>query len=584
MTVPCAIAAERIDLVHANLSRVESTNAALMAANQVGMTHTRHERALDLDPSSRLVLLRRHSDGSGRNYRYQQTFLGIPVFGENVVVSEDAAGNIRGLFGRTVLGLESEIPAGSPRLSNNSAFRLGLQSWLGEKRASARIVDGKSELVIYVDDENRAHKAYAVSYFANNPSGTLTTRPVVIVDAENGRILKQWENLQSALVGTGPGGNAKTGQYEYGTTPGYGKLDVTQSGTTCTMNNAKVKTVNMNGGTTNTAAFAYTCPRNTVKNINGAYSPLNDGHYFAGKVYDMYMAYFGRKPLTFQIVMNVHYKTNYENAFWDGSTLNFGDGASTFYPFTGADVVGHEISHGFTEQNSGLTYVDQSGGINEAFSDMAGEATEYYMRGSNDFKVGYDITKGTGALRYMSNPPQDGKSIGNANDFIYTMDVHYSSGVYNKAFYNLATKPGWSTQKAFKLFATANDLYWTPSTNFYSGLCGVRSAATNLGYSAAEVNDVNSAFSAVGITSCTPPSGTKPVISNMSCDLIGFKYVCSVTYTSNPNNVLIGWNTLDGTNKYPCSPNQNLLVKATVSNRYGTSTAQGNYLCPASPP
>jgi pseudolysin/vibriolysin len=423
-----------------------------------------------------------------------------------------------------------------------------------------------------------------VSYFANNPSRKLSTRPIVIVDAENGRVLRQWENLQSALVGTGPGGNTKTGQYEYGTTPGYGKLDVTQSGTTCTMNNSKVKTVNMNGGTTNTAAFSYPCPRNTVKTINGAYSPLNDGHYFAGQVYDMYMSYFGRKPLTFQIVMNVHYKTNYENAFWNGSTLNFGDGAGTFYPFTGADVVGHEISHGFTEQVSNLTYVDQSGGINEAFSDMAGEATEYYMHGSNDFKVGYDITKGAGALRYMSNPPQDGKSIGSANDFIYTMDVHYSSGVYNKAFYTLATKPGWSTQKAFKLFATANDLYWTPSTNFYSGLCGVRNSATHLGYSAAEVNDVNAAFSAVGITSCTPPSGTKPVITSLSCQLVGFKYVCSVSYTSNPNSVLIGWNTLDGTSKYPCSPNQNLLVKATVSNRYGTTTAQQNYTCPANPP
>ena len=54
------------------------------------------------------------------------------------------------------------------------------------------------------------------------------TRPIIIVDAASGRVIKQWENLQHALVGTGPGGNSKTGQYEYGTN--YGYLDVTQSG------------------------------------------------------------------------------------------------------------------------------------------------------------------------------------------------------------------------------------------------------------------------------------------------------------------------------------------------------------------
>jgi vibriolysin len=118
-------------------------------------------------------------------------------------------------------------------------------------------------------------------------------------------VLKQWDNLQHALVGTGPGGNAKTGQYEYGTN--FGFMDVTQSGTTCTMNNTNVKTVNLNGGTSGTTAFSYTCPRNTVKTINGAYSPLNDAHYFGSVIYNMYNAYIGKPPLTFQLTMRVHY-------------------------------------------------------------------------------------------------------------------------------------------------------------------------------------------------------------------------------------------------------------------------------------
>ena len=201
--------------------------------------------------------------------------------------------------------------------------------------------------------------------------------------------------------------------------------------------------------------------------------------------------------------MRVHYSSSYENAFWDGSTMSFGDGASTFYPLVNADVSGHEVSHGFTEQHSNLTYSGQSGGMNEAFSDMGGEATENYWKGTNDWLVGAEIFKGSGALRYMSNPPQDGGSIDNAANYTSSLDVHYSSGVYNKAFWKLATTTGWTTAKAFKVFARANALYWTASSTFNSGACGVETAATDLGYTVA---DVTAAFTLVGV-SCSGGGG-----------------------------------------------------------------------------
>src|SRR3546814_7592087 len=82
--------------------------------------------------------------------------------------------------------------------------------------------------------------------------------------------------------------------------------------------------------------------------------------------------------------------TNYENAFWEPATqtMYFGDGASTFCPLVSLDVLAHEVSHGFTEQNSNLEYAYQPGGINEAFSDMAGEAAEFFFKGENDFLIG----------------------------------------------------------------------------------------------------------------------------------------------------------------------------------------------------
>ena len=93
------------------------------------------------------------------------------------------------------------------------------------------------------------------------------------------------------------------------------------------------------------------------------------------------------------------------------------------YPLVSLDVSAHEVSHGYTEQNSGLEYDGQSGGINEAFSDIAGEATEYYMNGSNDFLVGAEIIKGSGALRYMEDPTDDGSSIGSADDYYSGLDM-----------------------------------------------------------------------------------------------------------------------------------------------------------------
>ena len=129
---------------------------------------------------------------------------------------------------------------------------------------------------------------------------------------------------------------------------------------------------------------------------------------------------------------------------------------------------------------------------------MAGEAAEFYMNGSNDWLVGAQIYKSTGALRYMDDPTKDGRSIGHASDYTSGMDVHHSSGVYNKAFYLLANTSGWTTRKAFEIYARANRQYWTANTNWDQAGVGVLDAACDLGYSTA---DVQASLSAVGVNS-----------------------------------------------------------------------------------
>ena len=439
--------------------------------------------------------------------RMQQYYKGVPVYGRSIAVEQDAGGNALTADGPLLQNAQVDLASVTPRLSTAQALS-SLRATKGFLPITAQAPrNERADLYVYQDDSGRARLVYLTSYVVDSPK---PSRPTAIIDANTGQVIKQWEGLTDVNA-TGPGGNAKTGMYHYGTE--YPYLDVTQSGSTCTFQNANVKTYNMNHATSGTGTlWSFTCPNSDEPDVNGAYAPINDAHHFGGVVHDLYQSWFGAPPLNQVLVMKVHYGSSYENAFWDGSSMTFGDGATTFYPLVSLDVTGHEISHGFTEQHSNLQYSGQSGGMNEAFSDMAGEAAEYYDRnGSNDWLVGAEIFKSSsGALRYMCNPTQDGTSIDNAANYYDGLDVHYSSGVYNKAFCTLAKTSGWNTRKAFEVFEGANAVYWTATSSFNDGACGVEKAAVDKGYTKA---DVTAAFTAVGV-SCSGGGGGGTALQN----------------------------------------------------------------------
>ncbi|MBT1444077.1 M4 family metallopeptidase [Shewanella sp. JM162201] len=494
---------QQLSLLFIAISATLGTSAH--AANVVDVSKLRHTASgdigsvLQLAPGYEFRTAKKLDLGKGKQKeRLQQYFHGVPVQGFSVAADRSVMGSYSNLKGLMLTEINKDASFAKPSLSKARALEIAkaAKGGHGLKAGKTRNDSAEPWIILYGKDKE-PRLVYITSYVVD---GAAPSRPFTIVDAHSGEVLDRWEGLTHAATGTGPGGNVKTGQYEYGTQ--YGYLDVEVNGDTCTMNNANVKTVNLNHGTSGNTAFSYTCPRNTVKEINGAYSPLNDAHYFGGVVYDMYSQWYNTAPLSFQLTMRVHYSNNYENAFWDGSAMTFGDGGNTFHPLVSLDVSAHEVSHGFTEQNSSLVYAGQSGGMNEAFSDMAGEAAEFFMRGTNDWLVGADIFKGNGALRYMADPTLDGISIGHINDYVDGIDVHHSSGIFNKAFYTLATTPGWDTRKAFELFVIANQVYWTANSLFHEGACGVKNAATDKGYSTA---DVDAAFAAVGITPCEVP-------------------------------------------------------------------------------
>ncbi|HET6431338.1 M4 family metallopeptidase [Dyella sp.] len=459
--------------------------------------------------------------------REQQTFRGVPVYGSHLVVERDRAGNVLAVKGQAQRDPGKQLASVAPRLTAVQA-QAALKRHMGQL-ATPGVRNGEATLFVYPKAGGAVTLAYRTSYLV--PVKGHMSRPTAIVDANTGAVIRQWEGLTTGrlppggstapvdVLATGPGGNELTGAYFYdGSGPGLEKLDAQKSGSTCYLKNGDVATYNLAGGQ-RVVQWSFGCvgsdPSRYVSSgdaINGAYSAINDAHHFGGVVQNMYRDWFAEPALTtdgstpMQLSMWVHYGTNYENAFWDGREMVFGDGDQYFYPFVVLDITGHEISHGFTEQHAGLEYTAQSGGMNEAFSDMAGEAVKFYDRGSNDFMTGADIVKpatvpllGLAALRDMCTPSNDGYSIDTASQYYSGIDVHYSSGVYNRAFCTLARTAGWDTRKAFEVFHDANALYWGPNETFNSGACGVESAASDRSY---PVADVTAAFTAVGV-SCT---------------------------------------------------------------------------------
>ncbi len=445
--------------------------------------------------------------------RYQQMHQGVPVWGQTV--TQTGQGIAADVSGDALTGLAAEVPSVIPSIKVTNAIDQAMTQSVVQRNqqgisAGALSVEALKlaaknqdhELYIHVDEQDQTRLAYLISWveYGDEPS-----RPFYFIDAHTGAVLEHWDGIAHQEA-TGPGGNEKTGQYVYGTD--YPAMDVDDN---CRMSTDNVETIDMGGTTSGGNVFSFTCPNNENRYTNGAYSPLNDAHFFGNVVFNMYQQWYDTSPLTQKLRMRVHYGNNYENAFWDGVQMTFGDGANRFYPLVSLDVSAHEVSHGFTEQNSGLQYANQSGGINEAFSDMAGEAAEYFMKGSNDWMVGADIYKGQGSLRYMDDPTRDGSSIGHASDYVSGMDVHHSSGVFNRAFYLIATSEGWDTRQAFDIFVLANQMYWNQSTNYEAGACGAVDATEALGYDLEVVID---AFDTVGVSTaaCAP---TGPVESEL---------------------------------------------------------------------
>lgn len=465
------------------------------------------------------------ADGS----KYEMSYKGVPVWGHTLVITKDKNGAIDRLHGYAVRGIDKDVPSVKAKISTVKAIQIAKAYHETALKIKDKwsYEDLKSDLYIYVGDDKKASLVYAVTFMAQLPNIAMPVRPVIMVDATTEKVLSYVDQINLEMFNAnGYGGNTKTGAYA------YTNILVSKTNDTCTMDTPNLMTVDLNGQgdlskpmdkLNDSTPFSFTCPTNTYKQINEAYSPMNDAHVNGLAIIDMYQKWFNLYPLEkgLKLKMRVHFGKDLQNAFWDGKSMTFGDGGKMLYPLaTALDVTAHEVSHGFTSARSKLLPLSEAGSLNESFSDIAGEAAEYFSRGKNDWVMGAEIMKNAPAMRYFADPKLDKASIDNVADYKWPQmcsmlliasrfspelakqylatctDAHNGSGIYNKAFYLMATAPGSDVPKAFAVFVRANEKYWTEQTTFVDGAKGVKDAATELGF---DIKTVVDSFKAVGI-------------------------------------------------------------------------------------
>lgn len=498
-------------------------NTASFSELKKQFTISSSKQLLSTSQDSLKILSNRQDLNKTTHVRMQQTYLGVPVMGGYAIahIKNNAQKGFMGagdssvtMNGTVYSDLAADLAKPDANLFKNAKTALDIAK---KNYAGKALSEEKSSVIVYVDDKNKAHWAYKVS-FVVTPTDSIPKRPTFIMKAENNDVVVEWNDIKSATTqvqGIGYGGNKRVGEYQYG--KDYVSLEITrdEDEQVCFMENKDVKVVDMDHGYSSYKKdpMTFKCGDEELigadmywtgykadgyDEINGAYSPSNDAMYGGYVIKHMYHDWYGLQVLTnsdgspMQLVMRVHYGSSYQNAFWDGKQMTFGDGGYMMYPLVSLGVGAHEVSHGFTEQNSDLAYYGQSGGMNEAFSDMAAQAAIYYSTGEPSWMVGERIMKessGYEALRYMDMPSKDGISIDTAEDYYNGLDVHYSSGVYNRLFYLMANQEGWNTRKAFDVMVKANQDYWTPYSSFKKGACGILSAAEDLGYELDGIKD-----------------------------------------------------------------------------------------------
>ena len=531
--------------------------------------------------SLEMQLLKVETDFLGhQHYRYQQLINGVPVqLGTYIVhVKNGLVYAVNGNF------YSNTNVASSVQLTENNALgealnhvNAELYKWQIKKEEDHLKFEQEDpnatyypegELV-YINYKAKADGQLVLAYRFNIYSEQPHGRKEVYVSANSGNIVWEEHKIHEIdVVGTANTGYSGT-QTITCDDLGNGTFRLRETG-----RGNGIRTFNNN----NTTNYTNTDFTNNSANWT-TFAPsvdafATDAHWGAEMTYDYFFNVHGRNSIDgngFRLDSYVHHDDNYANAFWDGQRMTYGDGNGNNAPFTALDIAGHEITHGLTNMTANLVYQDESGALNESFSDIFGAAVEFIARpAQSNWNVGEDLG-GTG-LRNMENP----KSKGDPDTYFGTNwaplggadngGVHTNSGVQNYWFV-LLTDGGTGTndngdaytvnaigltkaaQVAFRnltVYLTNNSTY--NDARFYA----IQSAVDLFGACSPEVEAVTNAWYAVGVGQEYSPNAVAAFEAEYTSS-------CSAPFTVDFTNTSMNGNTFtwdfgDGNSSSQLSP------------------------------
>ncbi|MBX3734998.1 MAG: M4 family metallopeptidase [Verrucomicrobiae bacterium] len=494
------------------------------------------------NPEEELRKTRETRDELGHTQvRYEQRYEGLPVWPAGLTVHMDRAGHthlVTGAYVPTPAGLEVVPRLASAEAAELARRRIGVNPFAPVER---------QELIVYAPVDGETRLAYRVE---------LHTSPLdhwlVLVDAASGAIVDSINQVCSAAaVGSGTDLRGQTRPVNLWSANGRHYMVDTSKPMFSAVSGTPPSPGNTAGGIlvldakgvdpgVNPAAYAPEVISSASLTSGFPAMGISASVHLAAS-YDYFFQRHRRNSFdnqggTIICVVNVPV----DNGFWNQGVILLG--SVDTYPQS-LDFVAHELTHGVTERTANLVYRNQSGAMNEAFSDIFGEATEAFFLGQADWRFGSGLTKQT---RDLKNPNafdvRPGRPFpARMSQFITVNDpildtftgrdnggVHFNSSIINHAFYQLVEGlPGAiGLASAERIFYRALTTKLTQQSQFIDcRLACVQSAVEIFGPGSPEAIRTGEAFNAVEIFDQAPPQGPTPILGIPGPDSLIFTYV-----------------------------------------------------------
>lgn len=414
-------------------------------------------RALEFlkSPSDKLELIKTETDQMGWiHYRYRQIHNNYPVQG-SMIIAHTHLGKVISWNGDMMpsLPVNDQIA-----LSEQQALAIALEKgcpadrYMWQDEQNEKFIQWETGdphatffpkgTLVYKNLKNQfVPGAFRLCWQFNIYAQSPLKRMNIYVDVQTGAIVDD-ENLIHTGNTTGVAVTAYSGTKNIYTD----SVNATSYRLRQTVLGLGVETYNLQKSTTYSNTD-FTDADNNWNNVNANKDEVaTDAHFGAEQTYLYYYNRYGRKSYdnnNTKLRSYVHYSNNYDNAFWDGQRMTYGDG-NQFKPLTCLDVAAHEMSHGVTSASSNLVYNGESGALNESFSDIFAVCVEIMVRpNTGNYIIGEQITTSGNGIRNMSNPGLfgDPAAYGDPNYYTGAADnggVHTNSGVQNKWFFILS--------------------------------------------------------------------------------------------------------------------------------------------------